>query len=230
MIDATQPSVKLTDYRGRIGEEYGALAVESYFGRWLYGAASFGVSHRTWQPVVPFTPGTFDALNDNELLLPASLSLGVRVRELLVTAGWSVTPYHFRDIDFRVRFWGGAFVAGRAVVARRLDLSARVDVIDRGALVSAAATVWLRRRIGVTVGVHGGHGGFADYSALYDTVGGQLGVSCWLSPALNASLAYAPAWQSPMPLTGLGSFAPSLSTVAHTLTLTLTARPLLVRR
>jgi hypothetical protein len=90
--------------------------------------------------------------------------------------------------------------------------------------------LWLRRRIGLTAGVHGGHGGFVDYDAIYDTVGGQLGVSWWLSPAFAATLAYAPTWQSPMSFVGFGFFEPSLSSVAHTITLTLTARPTLARR
>jgi hypothetical protein len=241
-INVTAPSSKLIDYRARVDDAHAALTADGYFGRWLYGAASFGVSYQAWKPAPvaiaiggfsptgQITPGAAEALDDNELQLPASLALGVRVREVLVTAGWSVTPYRVRDSDFHVRFWGGAFVAARTVVARKLDLSARVDVVDRGALVSAAATLWLRRRIGLTAGVHGGHGGFVDYDAVYDTVGGNLGVSCWLSPALAATLAYAPTWQSPMSFVGFGFFAPSLSTVAHTITLTLTARPTLARR
>ena len=163
--------------------------------------------------------------NSNELLVNASLSAGLRWRELLFTAGWGVTPYRLGSDAIQVRFWGGAFVGVRAVVSRFIELAARIEVLDGGAVVDGVATVWLRRRFGVSAGVTGGHGAFVDSAVVFDRVGGHVGLTAWLSARMAATLSYAPAWQSATPVDGFGTAVTEFSVVAHLVTLTVTSRP-----
>jgi hypothetical protein len=208
---------------------HAATWADGYIGRWVYLAASLGINYQSWgrgelNPGMQTLSSVY-RLNLSELTVSASAAAGVRWRDLLFSAGWGVAPYRLGADAMQVRFWGGAFVAVRAVVRGFVDLAARVQVIELGAIAEASATAWLRRRLGLTAGLEGGHGAFFDSPVVYDRAGGHVGVAWWFAPRLAASLTYAPAWQRASPVAGLGTAMAEISLVAHLLTFTVTSRP-----
>jgi hypothetical protein len=236
-LDPAAPSAFLVRYRGT--EETGRVAAraEGYLRRWLHGALRFGIDYARWGQLVsgqniggfgnvtPVSSGTNAALQNSELELSGAASAGIRWRDLLLSAGWSVTAFRLGSDALQVRFWGRAFVDLHAVVRRFVALDARVDALDGGAAAQGSVTVWLRRRYGLSAGAEGGHGAFGDSSAVSDRAGGHVGISAWLTPRLAMTLAYAASWQHPTPISGFGVVEPDGSSVAHIITLTGTVRP-----
>jgi hypothetical protein len=203
---------------------------DGYVGRWLYLAGTVGVAYSAWTPDAE-SAGTRIAHGvSSALRLESELAAGVRFGDALILAGWRVEPTRVGDASLSVRFWGGAFAGAELVLRRFVALDARVQVIADGALVDGAATVWLRRRFGLTAGAGGGHGGFADSTVTYDRAGGHVGVAWWLSPRLAASLAYALDWQRGRSVSSFGVAESDFSSVAHVVTLGVAFRPALGRR
>jgi hypothetical protein len=239
VLNPVAPSALALQYHSTDRAGYGSLSAAGYVGRYLHLGVRFGIRYDRFEPalwgsgatiggfgnITPISSGAVSVLDSSELALDGAASLGVRWRDVLVSAGWAVAPYRIGDAALHVRFWGGAFVDIRAVIRRRIDLAAHVQVLDGGALVDGSATVWLRRRFGLVIGGEGGHGAFADSPTQYDRAGGYVGVAWWLAPRVAVALRYAPAWQSPMPLVGLGFVLPNSSMVQHVVTLQLTGRP-----
>jgi hypothetical protein len=236
-LNPVEPSAYFVQVRSTDRAGWGSLSADGYVGRWLYVGAHFGVRYDSWAPepseqliggfgnITPISSGTVAQLTSSELALDAAAAVGLRWHDLLLSAGWSVAPYRVGNETLHVRFWGGAFIDVRAVVRRRVELSAHVAVLDGGASADGSVTVWLRRRFGLTLGGEGGHGAFADSSARFDRAGGYAGFAWWLSPRIAASLRYAPAWQSPTPLIGITLVQTNWSMVQHVVTLQLTGRP-----
>ena len=225
---AVDPIAFMTRYTTHDDAGYFDASADGTIARRAYVAAALRLRYDSWG-TDNYGGGIVHA-SSSELLIDASLAAGARWRDLLVFGGWSVTPYRVGADAFAVRFWGGAFAGVRAVVRRRWDLAARVDVLDSGARGEASATFWLRRRFGFTLAVEGGHGAFADSPVTFDRAGGRVAFAWWLAPRLAASLAYAPAWQSATPVAGLGGASAEFRYVAHVITLTLTSRPPLSRQ
>jgi hypothetical protein len=226
ILDPYRPSGQLLLYEMSERRFGAATTADGYVGRWLYLGALVSVEFLRWDAIAALPP----SLRRREIRMRAALAMGARWRDLLLSAGWSVAPYR-NDTDSpgdnastHVRFWGGAFVSVRAVVHKFVDLSLRMDVIDAGATVDAAATFWVRRRIGVAVGVEGGHGSFVDSAEVFDRAGGYLSISYWFSRHVAASLAYTPSWQRAMPV-GFGIVDRDISSVAHFVTLSVVSRP-----
>ena len=237
VLRSDNPSAYLLRYATVEDRAHAAVSADGFWGRFAYTAARLDLDYARWQDeeviggfgnITPIA--TIPNADSSELAIDASVAGGVRWRDLLVYAGWSVTPYRLGADAFAVRFWGGAFAGARAVVRRRWDLAARVDVLDGGARAEASATLWLRRRFGLSAGVEGGHGAFFDSAKSFDRAGGRVAVAWWLTPRFAATVAYAALWQATTPVAGFGEAVPEFSYVAHVVTLTLTSRPPLSRR
>jgi hypothetical protein len=226
-----EPATFLVPYRSSIDQFRVAARADGYVWRGLYLGAGFGVDYATWRPAGEFTIDGFSPspslphLASSELSLNASVSAGLRWRDVLVVAGWSVSPYRIGADRMTVRFWGSAFVAGHIVVRRFIDLALRAGVLEAGAEADASVTVWLRRRVGVGLGVHGGHGAYVDSPVIYDRAGGRATIAWWIGPRIAASLSYAPVWQRTTAVAGLGTAITNFSSVAHVLALTVSSRP-----
>lgn len=237
VLNPQVPSIFESQLRMSDRGGHGTLSADGWIGRYVSVAARLGLRYDRWQPdpsgqaiggfgnVTPIGDGVQPQLDSSELALDAAASVGVRWRDLHVSAGWGVVAYRIGSDALHVNFWGGAFVDARAVIRRRVDVQAHVALLDGGAAASGDVTVWLRRRFGLTLGAEGAHGAFADSPARYDRAGGHVGVAWWLVSRIAVSLRYAPAWQSPTPLIGLGGVVTNYSRVEHVVTLTMTARP-----
>jgi hypothetical protein len=82
------------------------------------------------------------------LSLPLFATLGVRWRELLVNAGWSITPGKFNDDSFSVPFWRPRGAVGTAAFVRlrlRQAVGGGVDDRARGAVRHLPARLGPRR-------------------------------------------------------------------------------------
>jgi hypothetical protein len=191
------------------------LGLAGYPQRSLYLSASFGARYQTWRDTDKSTGGVWPAVSTWEL--PVSVSAGARFHEVLLEAGWSITPSRTDRHGFSVPFWGGAFVRGKVVVGGRTELIASVAVTNEGAGASAYVERFFGRCLGVWLSVHGGHMVDPEENASEDWVGGELGVAYWFTRSLKASLAYTGEWVS------IGVPDPR-SSVMHRVGLGLTAR------
>jgi hypothetical protein len=237
-FSSVDPSAFFIRYRSLDRSVNGSASADVRLSRWVRLAAHLGVAYDSWEPnvasqtiggfgnVTPISSGTVGGQFDSsELAFDASVSVGLRLRNLLVATGWNVTPVRVGGEALHVRFWANAFVDLRAVFRRRFDLTAHVAALDAGAAGNADFVAWLRRRWGVGFGLEGGHGGFADSSAHYDRAGGHVAISAWVTPRIAITLRYAAAWQSTTPVPGFGFAYDHFSFVQHVVTLSLTARP-----
>jgi len=186
--------------RGAGGDAW--LSLDGYFGpsQALYGSIGFEVRSSSYADDRAPSHRTLD--------LPLWVSLGVRWRDLRVRAGWSITPRQLDDDVFRVAFWGGASFHIYGVVKRWLELSAETFVLDGGASARGGATLWLKRRFGVDLGVGGGRfSPYRPYRADIDWVHGDIGLTAWITPRLAANAAYSAEWtQYPSGSIGISHF------------------------
>lgn len=182
----------------------------SYPVPWMRWHLSFGVQYDR------FHDGAAPA--QSQLALPIELSLGARRHDLLGYVGWDVTPRQVGQGAFDVPFWGGVYVGGEAVLARRIDLHGSVQVLDRGAEARGGVSVWLARRFGVAANVAGGHGAVGPGDPIEDYAGAGAGVTWWFIPRLAATLSYSGQWYR-------YSSDSVTNGASHVLSLALTARP-----
>jgi hypothetical protein len=186
-----------------------SLSGEGYV-RWLYLAGGLDLQYFSWDASPPAP----------ELLIHPSLTLGVRWGEILLFAGWGLTAYRYGEANPSVNFWGGAFIGGHAVLTRWVDVSVSISVLDHGAIGAARSTLWLRRRLGLGLGIFGGSGRFSDSPLLFDRVGGDADISYWIGPRVAVSVAYAPTWTRAYAVPAFGS-----SAIRHLLTFSVDWRP-----
>jgi hypothetical protein len=177
---------------------------------WLYLGISVGVSDSTGY-VIPH----------DHLSIPLDASLGIRWRDILWSAGWSVAPERdvyggylpSHDASFNVPFWGGAHAGVAAVISRRGELIANVTVLDGGASVEGSGQLWLGRRLGLSASVGGGHSSPSHVST--DSVDGGVSLAAWMTSRVAAGINYNVFWQrtnSPLSVTGMQA------TMTHVLT------------
>jgi hypothetical protein len=214
-VEPARPFVRL---QGTRSAGHVDLSGDGYIGHWFYLGAAFAVDYTTWEyraDGVRLSGSRPPQLPSSQLQLAFSVAIGVRWRDVLVAAGWGLTPRRLDDGDLNVPFYGGAFVSLDSVVRRWIELSANVSVRPGGAVASGLASFWLGRRLGLLVGAGGGHDSDGG-----DFAGGQIGVQYWVRSRWAATLSYAPTWQR-----ANGSANVIDSSVAHLVMLTLTARP-----
>ena len=166
------------------------VSAEAYFTRWFYGYLSAGVGYSNELVVTTLANSTLAT----SLTIPIDVALGLRLGDVLVTAGWRVTPTRDNSDSFQVPFWGGATLHGYAVVRRRVSLSAGVDVEDHGAFAYGGATVYLLRRFGVGAFVRGGqlHPDSVAYAT--DHAGAGLSFEAWSSARAAFAVSYSLDW------------------------------------
>jgi hypothetical protein len=196
---------------------------DGYIDRWFYVGASLRAEFVDWnnQIEAPVRLPPNAVLHGSEILLPFTLEAGARLGNLRLSAGWGATPFELNGGDFQVRFWGAAYFRALAVVHRWLSLGGGLRVADSGAFVDADASFWFGRRLGVRVGIGGGHGAFVDSPRVFDSAYGSIGLEYWFRSRWSLWLTYAPSWQHLLP-TGYGT---QYTSMQHVLTIGLNARP-----
>jgi hypothetical protein len=162
---------------------YANVNASGYFDRTLYGYLGIGVRYRS------------DSANQfTSLLLPISAAAGLRLGQVRLSIGWSVTPTRYGDDVFKVPFWGGAYAQAYAVVHLRLSLSANVNVLEGGAGAGGGATVYLARRFSVGASVSGSHAHNSDLGFTFDGVGAEVDFEAWTGPRFAIAVDYSITW------------------------------------
>jgi hypothetical protein len=157
---------------------------------WLYLAVGIGVSYSTGY-----------AIPHDHLAIPLDASLGIRWRDILWWAGWSVVPQRDvysgylrgRDSSFNVPFWGSAHVGVAAVISRRGELIANVTVLDGGASVEASGQLWFGRRLGISASVGGGSS--TQLRSQSDSINGGVSLAVWMTSRVAAGISYNVFWE-----------------------------------
>lgn len=163
---------------------------DGYVGRYVHLAGGFTLDYYS-----------VDRAQFSELVLQPWAEFGVRFRDFLISAGWSIYPYQIEQRSFRVDFWGGAYASFYGVIARWIELGAGVTVLDQGALARLGLTFWFRRRLGLSFGVTGGRGAYLDESSnpsqpFYSRAGTSVGVRIWDASSFSLFAGYSFHWQS----------------------------------
>jgi hypothetical protein len=206
-------------------------SAEGYVGPWIHLAAGVSLAYSEYQQAL-----------SSEIVLQPWAEFGVRIRDNLMSVGWTVLPYRIDqktppnvvagqpvyEPGFRADFFGNAYFDFHGVIKRWVDLGTDITVIHHGALAHVDATFWLRRRLGLSFGVSGGRGAYLDERQFgdpygnagdYSQAGTSFGVRIWERSSFSIFAGYSFRWHS--------SVTPSIENdgYLHTLTVSLSLRP-----
>ncbi len=140
------------------------------------------------------------ALPTSRNVLEPEGSIGVDVRsgDSSLALSWQLVGVHQESTQipagaWRDVFWPRLSLAGRTVLGHQYDLTASIVAIPDGIEARAGLGIYPTKDLGFSAALEVDHGQiYLDNATDYDRVFGNLGVSYWILPRVNAGLTYTP--------------------------------------